>query len=179
MAGRPALPRAVFDFESPTLELPEAVVLDTSFVANFLNPAEAKHDACVDFIERLTRARTTLIYNRLMEIELAEVAFRIAIRERHGSNKVTALRWTVDADSLGKWCSGRLLRRPQGARSYRHVRDPQGLRHLMASVRYGKSTTVGGTGNPPDGPLRQSVFSWDENGSWPLYVPVRPGRRTG
>ena len=85
MAGRPPLPRGVYNFEDLTQKVPSEVLLDTSFVVAVLNVSEPKHRECVDFLQRLTDEQSLLVYNRLLEVELAEVAFKLAVKERHGS----------------------------------------------------------------------------------------------
>lgn len=82
--GRPALVRNVYSFEDLTLDLPSEVVLDTSFVVNALVPTEAHHAACRDFLVRLAEANSGIYYNRLLDIELVETAFKVAVVERHG-----------------------------------------------------------------------------------------------
>lgn len=85
MAGRRPLPRGVYNFEDPTLEVPSEVLLDTSFVVAALNVSEPKHRQCVDYLQRLTDEQSLLVYNRLLQVELAEVAFKLAVKERHGN----------------------------------------------------------------------------------------------
>lgn len=85
MVGRPPLTREVYNFEDAALAIPAEVVLDTSFVVSALNVSEPKHRECVAFLQRLTDEQSLLVYNRLLEIELAEVAFKLAVKERHGN----------------------------------------------------------------------------------------------
>ncbi|WP_413318334.1 type II toxin-antitoxin system VapC family toxin [Agrococcus sp. 1P02AA] len=82
--GRPALERGVVSFEA-IAEVPDAVVLDTCFVVAVLVPTEDHHGACAEFMERMVEHGTALYYNRVLEVELAETAFKIAIKKQHGS----------------------------------------------------------------------------------------------
>ena len=63
--------------------LPDEVTLDTSFVLNALLTAEPHHAAAGSFIEQLADAEALLVFNRLLEIELREVAFRTPLIERY------------------------------------------------------------------------------------------------
>lgn len=82
--GRPALTRGIYNFEDATLDVPAEVVLDTSFVIAALNASEPAHQQAVNYLQRLTDEQSVLIYNRLLEVELVEVAFKLAVKERHG-----------------------------------------------------------------------------------------------
>lgn len=90
--GRPALPRNVFSYENPALALPSEVVLDTSFVVNALITTEPLHAASRAFMLALVGNDTTIYYNRLLELELAEIAFKVAVREQHGAGSWPHLR---------------------------------------------------------------------------------------
>jgi predicted nucleic acid-binding protein len=83
-AGRPRLTRNVFDFEDTSTSAPSDAVLDTSFIVNALIPSEPLHAASNAFMLALVQASTTIYYNRLVELELAETAFKIAVKEQHG-----------------------------------------------------------------------------------------------
>ncbi|WP_260233404.1 type II toxin-antitoxin system VapC family toxin [Curtobacterium sp. PhB130] len=61
------------------------MVLDTSFVVRALVETEVGHDEAGAFLKRLTSSRSFVLYSALLEIELAEAAFKIAIKERHGN----------------------------------------------------------------------------------------------
>lgn len=106
MPGRPALPRRVFSFEDPDLIVPGEVVLDTSFVVVALNSAEPKHAECVAFLTQLTDRGSLLVHNRLLEVELAETAFKLAVRERHGTRGWPAKR----ADGRVRRRAGRIMK---------------------------------------------------------------------
>jgi predicted nucleic acid-binding protein len=82
--GRPPTPRGIRSFETLDLDPPNEVVLDTSFVARALIASEPLHVECVAFMEWLTLAGSAIYFNRLLEIELVDVAFKIAVKEKHG-----------------------------------------------------------------------------------------------
>ncbi|WP_205620874.1 type II toxin-antitoxin system VapC family toxin [Intrasporangium chromatireducens] len=82
-AGRHPLPRGVHCIAN--CKLPSEVAVDTSFVIAALNQGEPHHQEAADFMTRLVDGQSLLIHNRLMEIEFVEVAFKLAVKERHGS----------------------------------------------------------------------------------------------
>jgi len=80
--GRSAATRGVFGIEDPALLLPERIALDTSLVVRALIETQPLHEACSDFLERLVTSEVTLVSSELLEAELAEAAFGIALAER-------------------------------------------------------------------------------------------------
>lgn len=83
--GRSAATRGVFAIEDPALLLPERVALDTSLVVRALIETQPLHEACAVFLDRLVTSEVTLVSSELLEVELAEAAFGIALAERWGS----------------------------------------------------------------------------------------------
>jgi predicted nucleic acid-binding protein len=82
----------VHSFEDATIPCPASIVLDTSFVVEALIPTRRLHDAARQYLGRLYSAGTTIYFNRLLELELAEAAFRLALRERFGRKAVAQYR---------------------------------------------------------------------------------------
>lgn len=80
--GRPPLTRGVLSFEEPTLTFPAHVVLDTSFIVDALISSQPLHAQCRTFLVALAGAESAIVFNRLLEIELAEAAFQLALKER-------------------------------------------------------------------------------------------------
>jgi predicted nucleic acid-binding protein len=80
--GRRPLPRGVLSFYDPGLLLPAEILLDTSFVFHALDRRQSYHQAATDFLARLSEARAILIMSELLQVELAEVAYRVALQER-------------------------------------------------------------------------------------------------
>jgi predicted nucleic acid-binding protein len=70
----------VVAFDAPTWKPPTAVVLDTNVVAEALLPREPEHVLCDGLFQRLAEARTFVVFNRLLEIELWEVIFNHRLR---------------------------------------------------------------------------------------------------
>jgi predicted nucleic acid-binding protein len=72
--------------------VPAEVVLDTSFIVDALLPSQERHVACRDYLERLVVGDTFVIFNRLLELELAEAAYKIALKERFGKRRFMEMR---------------------------------------------------------------------------------------
>ncbi|HTZ87572.1 MAG TPA: hypothetical protein VMB05_12965 [Solirubrobacteraceae bacterium] len=81
--GRPVLPRGVHAFDAPTWQPPQTVVLDTSVVVEALLPNQPEHHACLGVLDQPAASHSAVLYNRLLEIELWEATFNLALRERH------------------------------------------------------------------------------------------------
>jgi predicted nucleic acid-binding protein len=84
--GRPTATRGVFAIEDSALVLPSRVSLDTSLVVHALIETESLHPACSGFIDRLVESEVTLVTSELLEVELAEATFGIALKERWGGD---------------------------------------------------------------------------------------------
>jgi predicted nucleic acid-binding protein len=82
--GRPTATRGVFAIEDSALILPARICLDTSLVVRALIEAQPLHAACSGFLDRLVEAEATLVTSELLEVELAEATFGIALKERWG-----------------------------------------------------------------------------------------------
>jgi predicted nucleic acid-binding protein len=93
VSGRPPLPRGVLAFDAPGWEPPEAVVLDTNVVAEALLSKEPEHSPCLVVLELLADSGTTVVFSRLLEIELWEAAFNLALRERHPRKNLRHVRY--------------------------------------------------------------------------------------
>lgn len=110
--GRPALVRRVESFEEPALVIPSEVVVDTCFVVKALIKSEPLHTACQSFLTRMASHGTVIYYSRLLELEFAEVAFKIAVIEQHGrqawpqkrrDGRVRRRAGRLSADLLKSW----------------------------------------------------------------------------
>lgn len=114
--GRPPLSRGILSFESEDWAPPSTLLLDTTIVVEALLPSQPNHAACVAFFDRIAGSETTLIFNRLLETELCEVLFNIALKEQHGK------RWkTARYDGRARRRAGRLL--DGGLKSWRELLD--------------------------------------------------------
>ncbi len=110
--GRRPHVRGVISYEDQLQPTPQDVVVDTSFVVRALNPSEQGHEAAQTFLTRLVDAEAVVYFNRLLELELVEVAFKLAVVERHGKKAWPAKRndgrvrrraGRLAKDLLGAW----------------------------------------------------------------------------
>jgi predicted nucleic acid-binding protein len=74
----------VYAIEDPTLLLPDPLALDTSFVVESLIETQPLHDRCADFASRIAESGIRVVTSELLQVELAEAAFAIALKERWG-----------------------------------------------------------------------------------------------
>ncbi len=88
--GRPPLARGVLSFEAPDWSPPDALLLDTSVVVEALLPSQPDHAECVAFLQRLAASDCLVVFNRLLEVELHETLFNVALKERHGKRWASA-----------------------------------------------------------------------------------------
>jgi predicted nucleic acid-binding protein len=111
--GRPPLARGVYSIEDPGVLLvpPSDAVLDTSFVAHALIPTQPLHDPCRRFLERLAEAGVTIYFDRVLELELVETAFNLALRERFGRRQWQRARY----DGRARRRAGRLMEQARDA----------------------------------------------------------------
>lgn len=84
--GRPPSPRGVLSFQSTEWSSPEALLLDTSVVVEAVLPAQPGHEACAELFRRLAASSCTVVFNRLLETEMYEALFNLALKERHGNS---------------------------------------------------------------------------------------------
>jgi predicted nucleic acid-binding protein len=104
--GRPPLPRGVLAFDEPGWVIPDTVLLDTSVAAEALLPNQPEHAACAELMRRLADAGSTVLFSQLLELELWETVFNLALRERHPRKNLRHVRY----DSRVRPRAGRLLR---------------------------------------------------------------------
>lgn len=81
--GRPPATRNVFAFDSAPSPLPNEVLLDTSYVVEALITTQPQHRSAVDFLVRLAEDDVAPRFSEMLELELAETAFQLALKERH------------------------------------------------------------------------------------------------
>ncbi len=112
--GRRPLPRGVFAFDAPEWEPPKTVLLDTNVVAEALLPNEPEHTACRAVLRRFATEGTAVVFSRLLEIELWEAVFNLALRERHPRKNIRHVRY----DNRVRPRAARLLRQAQQAWQY-------------------------------------------------------------
>ncbi len=70
----------VVAFDDPRWEPPGAIVIDTNVVAETMLPDETEYASCDAALNRLIEAKTVVVFNRLLELELWEVVYEHALR---------------------------------------------------------------------------------------------------
>jgi predicted nucleic acid-binding protein len=80
--ARRAGARGVYAIEDPALLLPDPLALDTSFVVEALIETQPLHIRCAEFAARIAEAGVRVVTSELLQVELAEAAFAIALKER-------------------------------------------------------------------------------------------------
>ena len=80
--GRPPATRGVWSFEDTAVSLPQTVLLDTSFVFEALSPPQPLHVPATNYLIRLATERIPVVYSAMLDLELAEVSFQVALKER-------------------------------------------------------------------------------------------------
>lgn len=88
--GRPPATRGVFNLEERTFVPPTEIVLDSSFVAEALITTQPRHAVCAGFLEDIAAAETTVFFNRLLEAELWDFCYVIAVAEVYGRRRARA-----------------------------------------------------------------------------------------
>src|SRR4051794_10643175 len=109
--GRPPLARGVYSYEDAARPCPVEALVDTSFIVEAVIKTQPGHQASQAYLARLLAAGTTLYFNRLLEMELAETAFQIALREQYGSKRWKQARY----DGRARRRAGRLMEQAQDA----------------------------------------------------------------
>lgn len=88
---------------------PEVVVLDTSFVVDALLVGQPRHPDAYRYLLLLAVAGTNVYFNRLLELELAEAAYKIAIKEQFGNRRARDMRTDGRALRRASRLVGRLI----------------------------------------------------------------------
>ena len=83
-ATRGAAARGVYAIEDAALLLPDPLALDTSFVVEALIETQPLHARCAEFAARIVESGVRAVTSELLQVELAEAAFAIALKERWG-----------------------------------------------------------------------------------------------
>ncbi len=83
-AERPRLSRGISDLSSMRWSAPDAVALDTSAIVEFLLPSQRAHEHWRGFFRECADHGTLFVFNRLVETELYDALFNIALQERWG-----------------------------------------------------------------------------------------------
>ena len=91
----------VIAFDAVAWEPPDAIVLDTSVVAEAFLEREPEHRACDALFERLADAETLVVFNRLLELELWEVVYNHVLRVHVAPKERRQARFAADVRSHG------------------------------------------------------------------------------
>jgi predicted nucleic acid-binding protein len=83
LRGRPPATRNVHSFQNRTQPIPGELLLDTSFVVEALITTQPLHTSAVEFLVEIAEAGVRVRYSALLELELAEASFQLALKERH------------------------------------------------------------------------------------------------
>lgn len=75
----------MFSIDDPELVLPGRVALDTSFVVELLIETQPLHLTCERFMRQLIEYRAAVVTSELLDVELAEATFAIALKQRWGA----------------------------------------------------------------------------------------------
>ena len=92
-----SLNRSVVAFDSPDWSPPEFAVIDTNVLAEALLQDEPEHLECVHLVARLWQAQTTVVFSRLLEVELWESIFNVGLRARHRRKYLRHVRYDAGA----------------------------------------------------------------------------------
>lgn len=109
MSGRRPHSRGVYSLRDS--DPPPEITLDTSFVVACLSQAEPSHAEALGFLNRAVTNQSLVVYNRLLEIELVEASFKLAIKEQFGKfnpakrrdGRVRKRAARLSDDLLGSW----------------------------------------------------------------------------
>ena len=112
---RPRRTRDVYSFERADWRAPPNILIDTSVVVGAILPNEAHHVACAQLLTRLAGSASVLVRTPLLEPELCEALYRIALAERWGKQKARSMR----NDGRARQRANRLLE--QGLSAWRGI----------------------------------------------------------
>ena len=83
-------------------------MLDTSFVVDAMLTGQSRHADAYRYLLMLAIADTHIYFNRLLELELAEAAYKIAIKEQFGNKRARDMRTDGRALRRASRLAGRL-----------------------------------------------------------------------
>lgn len=82
--GRPPAARNIYSIESPDYRPPLSALLDTSFLVEALMSGQTHHHSCANALISMAEEGTELVFSSLLELELVEAAYQVALRQRYG-----------------------------------------------------------------------------------------------
>ena len=110
--GRKPQSHNVFAFDDSSCPTLGSVLLDTSFVFEALSTNQPRHEASSAFLSQLAADNVKIAFSSILELELAESAYKVAIKERFPNKRRVAMRRDGRAlrratrlcdDLLGNW----------------------------------------------------------------------------
>ena len=93
-----SLNRSVVAFDAHDWTPPQLAVVDTNVIAEALVEDQPEHPECARLVKRLEES-TTIVFNRLMEIELWESVFNLTLRKRYPRKQLRHVRYDAGARS--------------------------------------------------------------------------------
>lgn len=82
--GRPPSARGIVPFDVLAYSPPDHAVLDTSFVVEALLSGQTHHHACAAALEHVVGLSSRISYSSLLELELIEAGYQVALRDQYG-----------------------------------------------------------------------------------------------
>jgi predicted nucleic acid-binding protein len=82
--GRPPSTRGIVPFDVLAYSPPNHAVLDTSYVVEALLSGQTYHEACAEALERVVELSSRVSYSSLLELELVEAGYQVALRDQYG-----------------------------------------------------------------------------------------------
>ena len=82
--GRAPSTRGIVPFDVLAYSPPDHAVLDTSYVVEALLSGQAHHKACATALEHVVELSSRVSYSSLLELELVEAGYQVALRDQYG-----------------------------------------------------------------------------------------------
>ena len=82
--GRPSSTRGIVPFDVLAYSPPDHAVLDTSYVVEALLSGQTHHETCAAALEHVVELSSRVSYSSLLELELVEAGYQVALRDQYG-----------------------------------------------------------------------------------------------
>jgi predicted nucleic acid-binding protein len=82
--GRPPSARGIVPFDVLAYSPPNHAVLDTSYVVEALLSGQTHHRPCAEALEHVVELSDRVSYSSLLELELVEACYQVALRDQYG-----------------------------------------------------------------------------------------------
>lgn len=108
--GRPPSQRQIYPCDAQTYRGPERIAFDTSFIVEFLMAGQPHIQAAADGFVKMVRDGSEIVLSSLVDLELVEACYQVALRERYGK------RWAqARPDGRARRRAARLTRQARDA----------------------------------------------------------------